>query len=112
MMLEPNLKSDKIETKSRKSAKSTKNSYIVLGNDGAHFNQAINSGTNSAVSEEMADALHAASDHLPVFADFQFPSGDESDYHIVISEVMPNPSAVSDSYGEWFEIIRFLWILR
>ncbi|MEC8839854.1 MAG: endonuclease/exonuclease/phosphatase family protein, partial [Candidatus Neomarinimicrobiota bacterium] len=42
-------------------------SYIVLGNDGAHFNQAINSGTNSAVSEEMADALHAASDHLPVF---------------------------------------------
>ena len=82
------------------------NSYMVLGNDGAHFNQAINSGTNSAVSEEMADALHAASDHLPVFADFQFPSGDESDYHVVISEVMPNPSAVSDSYGEWFEIIN------
>ena len=82
------------------------NSYMVLGNDGAHFNQAINSGTNSAVSEEMADALHAASDHLPVFADFQFPSGDESDYHVVISEVMPNPSAVSDAYGEWFEIIN------
>ncbi|MEC9273931.1 MAG: lamin tail domain-containing protein, partial [Candidatus Neomarinimicrobiota bacterium] len=82
------------------------NSYIVLGNDGAHFNQAINSGTNSAVSEEMADALHAASDHLPVFADFQFPSGDESDYHVVITEVMPNPSAVSDSYGEWFEIFN------
>ena len=82
------------------------NSYMVLGNDGAHFNQAINSGTNSAVSEEMADALHAASDHLPVFADFQFPSGDGSDYHVVISEVMPNPSAVSDAYGEWFEIIN------
>jgi len=82
------------------------NSYMVFGNDGAHFNQAINSGTNSAVSEEMADALHAASDHLPVFADFQFPSGDGSDYHVVISEVMPNPSAVSDAYGEWFEIIN------
>ena len=54
------------------------NTYIVLGNDGAHFNQAINSGTNSAVSQEIADALHGASDHLPVFADFQFPSGDES----------------------------------
>ena len=54
----------------------------------------------------MADALHAASDHLPVFADFQFPSGDESDYHVVIKEVMPNPSAVSDAYGEWFEIIN------
>jgi len=82
------------------------NTYTVLGNDGAHFNQAINSGTNSAVSEEMADALHAASDHLPVFADFQFPTGDGSDYHVVISEVMPNPSAVSDAYGEWFEIIN------
>ena len=54
----------------------------------------------------MADALHAASDHLPVFADFQFPSGDESDYHVVITEVMPNPSTVSDSYGEWFEIFN------
>ena len=82
------------------------NTYIVLGNDGAHFNQAINSGTNSAVSQEIADALHGASDHLPVFADFQFPSGDESDYNLVISEVMPNPSAVSDSYGEWFEVFN------
>ena len=41
-----------------------------------------------------------------MFAEFQFPSGDESDYNIVISEVMPNPAAVSDSYGEWFEIIN------
>ena len=82
------------------------NTYTAFGNDGQHFNQAINSGTNSAVSEEIADAIHGASDHLPVFAEFQFPSGDESDYNIVISEVMPNPAAVSDSYGEWFEIIN------
>ena len=82
------------------------NTYTAFGNDGQHFNQAINSGTNSAVSEEIADAVHGASDHLPVFAGFQFPSGDESDYNIVISEVMPNPAAVSDSYGEWFEIIN------
>ena len=72
------------------------NTYTAFGNDGQHFNQAINSGTNSAVSEEIADAVHGASDHLPVFAEFQFPSGDESDYNIVISEVMPNPAAVSD----------------
>ena len=82
------------------------NTYTAFGNDGQHFNQAINSGTNSAVSEEIADAVHGASDHLPVFAEFQFPSGDESDYNIVISEVMQNPAAVSDSYGEWFEIIN------
>ena len=82
------------------------NTYIAFGNDGQHFNQAINSGTNSVVSEEIANALHGASDHLPVFAEFQFPGGDESDYNLVITEVMPNPAAVSDTYGEWFEIIN------
>jgi len=41
-----------------------------FGNDGAHFNQSINNGTNSVVSPEVADALYNASDHLPVYADF------------------------------------------
>ena len=45
-------------------------SIISFGNDGEHFNMSINSGTNSAVSPEVADALYYASDHLPVFADF------------------------------------------
>ena len=80
--------------------------YIAFGNDGQHFNQAINSGTNSAVSQAMADALHAASDHLPVFASFQFPGGDASNFHLTITEIMPNPAAVSDSRGEWFEILN------
>ena len=80
--------------------------YITFGNDGQHFNQAINSGTNSAVSQTMADALHAASDHLPVFASFRFPDGDASGFHLAITEIMPNPSAVSDSRGEWFEILN------
>ena len=80
--------------------------YITFGNDGQHFNQAINSGTNGAVSQTMADALHAASDHLPLFASFQFPDGDASNYHLIITEIMPNPSAVSDSRGEWFEILN------
>jgi len=81
-------------------------SYVAFGNDGQHFNQAINSGTNGAVSQVMADALHAASDHLPVFASFQFPDGDASDFHLIITEIMPNPAAVSDSRGEWFEILN------
>ena len=80
--------------------------YIAFGNDGQHFNQAINSGTNGAVSQTMADALHAASDHLPVFASFQFPDGDASNFHLTITEIMPNPAAVSDSRGEWFEILN------
>ena len=46
-------------------------SYFVYGNDGQHFNQSLLSGTNSAVSAEVVRALHDASDHLPVVADFQ-----------------------------------------
>ena len=80
--------------------------YLAFGNDGQHFNQAINNGTNSAVSQTMADALHEASDHLPVFASFQFPGGYASDSQLIITEIMPNPAAVSDSRGEWFEILN------
>ena len=54
--------------------------------------------------DEMADALHDASDHLPVYMDIWYDDLVYSDEIITITEVMPNPSAVSDSYGEWFEI--------
>ena len=80
------------------------NTYWAVGNDGNHFNQAINNGNNTSVNDAMADALHDASDHLPVIATFSFPGGDPSTYNIVITEIMVNPAAVSDSYGEWFEI--------
>ncbi len=53
-------------------------SLTPFGNDGNHFNQSINAGTNSAVSPEVADALYYASDHLPVYADFNvIPSAQE-----------------------------------
>ncbi len=48
--------------------------YTSFGNDGLHLNQAINQGTNYAVSAAIANALHEASDHLPVYADFQLPA--------------------------------------
>ncbi len=79
-------------------------SYTAFGNDGDHFNDAINSGNNSAVGNEMADALHDASDHLPVYMDIWYDDLVFSDEIITITEVMPNPASVSDSYGEWFEI--------
>lgn len=41
-------------------------SYEAFGNDGKHFNNAINFKENTAVSEEVAAALHEMSDHLPV----------------------------------------------
>ncbi len=61
-------------------------SLTPFGNDGNHFNQSINEGTNSAVSPEIADALYYASDHLPVFADFDvIPSTQE-----IIVVTIPN----------------------
>lgn len=78
--------------------------YWAVGNDGNHFNQAINNGTNSSVTQSMANTLHDASDHLPVIMDVYFNDLVYTDGGIVITEIMPNPAAVSDSYGEWFEI--------
>jgi len=44
--------------------------YHAYGNDAQHFDRAINDGTNGVVPDSIADALYAASDHLPVVADF------------------------------------------
>jgi len=42
------------------------NSYKTIGNDGNHFNQAINSGTNNSVPANVLNAIYNNSDHLPV----------------------------------------------
>ncbi|MBL7012921.1 MAG: lamin tail domain-containing protein [Candidatus Marinimicrobia bacterium] len=80
------------------------NTYWAFGNDGNHFNQSINDGNNTSVNDAIADALYNASDHLPVYMDVWFDDLVYSDVGIIITEIMPNPSKVSDSYGEWFEI--------
>ncbi|MFN3695576.1 MAG: hypothetical protein ACK4UV_11255, partial [Ignavibacterium sp.] len=49
-------------------------SYYAYGNDGNHYNDSINSPPNTAVGQLIADALHYASDHLPVVASFTFPT--------------------------------------
>jgi endonuclease/exonuclease/phosphatase family metal-dependent hydrolase len=48
------------------------NSYTTFGNDGNHFNDSINVLPNTSVSKSIADALHNSSDHLPVYATFEF----------------------------------------
>ncbi|MEE8130480.1 MAG: hypothetical protein V3T48_09340 [Vicinamibacterales bacterium] len=54
-------------------------SYRALGNDGLHCDIAINAGDNMyfpadlARSNALADALHDASDHLPVVGDYSLP---------------------------------------
>ncbi len=47
-------------------------SYQAYGNDGNHFNDSINRLPNAAVPDSIANALHAASDHIPVTAKFVF----------------------------------------
>ena len=48
--------------------------YHAYGNDGNHFNDSINQPPNTAVGQLVANALHYATDHLPVIASFSFGS--------------------------------------
>jgi len=47
-------------------------SYTPYGNDGNHFNDSINRPPNAVVSQQVANALYYASDHIPVYASFSF----------------------------------------
>jgi endonuclease/exonuclease/phosphatase family metal-dependent hydrolase len=47
-------------------------SYTAYGNDGNHYNDSINKTPNNAVGQTIANALHYASDHLPVYATYEF----------------------------------------
>lgn len=54
--------------------------YRAFGNDGNHFNESINDGTNRyypsdlSRSNALADALFEASDHIPVLSDWRMPA--------------------------------------
>jgi hypothetical protein len=48
--------------------------YLAFGQDGLHFNGAINQPPYVVVDSTMAQALHDASDHFPVLADFELPA--------------------------------------
>lgn len=47
-------------------------SFISYGNDGNHYNDSINKPPNTAVSQQIADALHYSSDHIPIIAKIKF----------------------------------------
>jgi hypothetical protein len=44
--------------------------YTAYGNDGNHLNDSINKQPNTAVSVAVSDAIHYASDHIPVISKF------------------------------------------
>ncbi len=66
------------------------NSMIAVGNDGAHYNQSINVGTNLAVGSVVADALYDFSDHLPVVAEYSVSLSDISVQENLLSEIVFN----------------------
>lgn len=69
-------------------------SHVAFGNDGLHLNMAINAGTNYAVSAAMADALHEAADHLPLYADFQLPPKIDAPTFLAFGNVIVGAPAV------------------
>ncbi len=75
------------------------NSFTSYGNDGDHFNQSINNGTNFAVPAIVADALYYASDHLPIYADFMSTGGGVTELDLIISEYVEG-----SSYNKYIEI--------
>lgn len=50
------------------------NSLWAFGNDGLHYKDSINRPPNLRISQALANALHLASDHLPVIARFRVQS--------------------------------------
>ena len=64
---------DIILTSTSMSGRVLTSTYQAYGNDGNHFNDSINRLPNAAVPDSIANALHNASDHLPVTARFIFP---------------------------------------
>ncbi len=73
------------------------NSSKAFGNDGLHFNKAINVPPFSVITQEIANALYNASDHLPVIAEFQFGAVNSvepinpSEISFVLYQNYPNP---------------------
>ncbi len=64
--------------------------YIPVGNDGQHFNLAINAApTNTSVPTDVLNALYNMSDHLPIRADY------------VLTPKKPLPQGVSADYKKF-----------
>ena len=73
--------------------------YKAYGNDGNHYNDSINKMPNTAVTQQVANALHYASDHLPVYAAFSFSSDflDLTSFRVLIEGFYNGNSMTADT---------------
>ena len=73
------------------------NSNKAYGNDGLHFNKSINVAPFIVITQEIANALFNASDHLPVIAEFEFETINSVDpvhqsrFTFTLFQNYPNP---------------------
>lgn len=85
----------------------------TLGNDGNHFDIAVNTGNNTyypnniARSNALADALHEASDHFPVIMEYQVPAAMSATLQalpprVLVGAAVPVRAVVSNvAQGVW-----------
>jgi hypothetical protein len=67
------------------------NSYKTIGQDGQHFNKAINEGYNNSVPSSVLSALYNNSDHLPVTLSLKYGSTGIKDSPLFSQIHIPNP---------------------
>ena len=78
------------------------NSCRAVGNDGAHYNLAVNTGNNTYFtanvtrSNALADALFAAADHIPVLMDFTVPAWNSAVLGTVPARVVQGAVATAE----------------
>ncbi len=70
--------------------------YRAYGNDGLHFNNDINDPPTIPEGSAIADALHGASDHLPVVADFRVPAVADAGPSLAYGTVIQGATASLD----------------
>lgn len=66
------------------------NSLVPIGNDGNHYNDSINSQPNTVASVAVVNALHTASDHLPVLMKFTFSIPSSISLDVGVSALFTN----------------------
>ena len=81
-------------------------SLKAIGNDGNHFNDSINSLPNTSVTVDVANALHYASDHIPISQIFIFPEGEKDTTVIAISNTIADEFNVYHNPVNTFLTIR------
>ena len=72
------------------------NSYHAVGNDGRHYNQSVNQGSNTAVPTAVAEALFDGSDHLPVTMKIAIDvhlGVEDNEAQSLYASVAPNPAS-------------------